>query len=119
LGGVYADHDVIAAPSLYESGGLSVLEGFAHGLPAIVLDCGGPALTVAEGCGIKVPADLSQDLTVARLAGAIEVYLKDRELVRRHGGNARKRVVEEYGWASKRSKMLGVYQRLLNGEFSN
>jgi glycosyltransferase involved in cell wall biosynthesis len=119
LGGVYAEHDVIAAPSLYESGGLSVLEGFAHGLPAIVLDCGGPALTVAEGCGIKVPADLSQDLTVARLAGAIEVYLKDRELVRRHGGNARKRVVEEYGWASKRRRMLGVYQRLLNGEFSN
>ncbi len=116
---VYAEHDVIVAPSLYESGGLSILEGFAHGLPAIVLDCGGPALTVAEGCGIKVPADLSQDLTVTRLTEAIEVYLQDRELIRRHGANARKRLVEEYGWASKRKQMLKVYQHLLNREASN
>ncbi len=119
LSEVYANHDVIAAPSLYESGGLSILEGFAHGLPAIVLDCGGPALTVAEGCGVKVPASLSQELTVTRLAEAIDVYLQDRELVRQHGTNARKRLLDEYGWTSKRKQMLKVYQQLLNREFSN
>lgn len=116
---VFARHDILTAPSLYESGGLSILEGFSHGLPAIVLDCGGPALSVTEECGIKIPSYLGQQETVRRLAAAIEVYLGNPELVTSHGANARKRVAEEYGWDHKRERMLNIYKRLLRGEYTN
>lgn len=111
----YQNHDVLVAPSLYESGGLSILEGFANGLPAIVLDCGGPSLSVSDNCGIKVPSNLTQTETVRRLSSAIDVYVQNSDILREHGLNAFKQVEDHYAWSNKRAKMLDVYNRLLGG----
>jgi glycosyltransferase involved in cell wall biosynthesis len=111
----YQNHDVLVAPSLYESGGLSILEGFANGLPAIVLDCGGPSLSVSENCGIKIPSNLTQTETVRRLSSAIDVYVQNSDILRAHSLNSLKQVDDHYAWSNKRAKMLDVYNRLLGG----
>jgi glycosyltransferase involved in cell wall biosynthesis len=44
-------HDVFVFPSLRDSGGMAVLEAFAHGLPVICTDLGGPGEIVNRRCG--------------------------------------------------------------------
>lgn len=109
---VFAAHDVVAAPSLYESGGLSVLEGFAHGLPAIVLDCGGHALSVGTSCGFRIKTTISQMDVIHDLADAIMAYCNDRKLCEAHGNEARRTLKRNYSWERKRSAMQQVYNDL-------
>ena len=111
---LYTDHDVLVAPSLYESGGLSVLEAFSHGLPAIVLDCGGHSISVSEGCGIKVPLCDDSKLVVQRLAEAIQSYVNDQYLCISHGRAARQRLDSFYSWEKKQQSMIEVYQSVIN-----
>lgn len=115
LGDVFASHDVLAAPSLYESGGLAVLEGFAHGLPAIVLDCGGHALSVDGSCGVRIRIDQSQQEVVNGLAGAIQSYCRDRTLCALHGSAARRRLERHYSWDGKGAAMNSIYEGLIVG----
>lgn len=114
LSKVYLNHDVLMAPSLYESGGLSILEGFAHGLPAVALDCGGPALSITDGCGFRIRSDLTQNDTVHAIANAIQSYIDSPELVEKHGKKAREHLKNAYGWNRKRIEMLTAYRQLLN-----
>jgi glycosyltransferase involved in cell wall biosynthesis len=116
LGEVFGSHDVLVAPSLYESGGLSVLEGFAHCLPAIVLDCGGHALSVDDSCGRKIPTSGSYEETVSALAGAIRQYASDPPMTLRHGAAAKHRLLEQYAWPAKKERMLAVYRQTLGRE---
>jgi glycosyltransferase involved in cell wall biosynthesis len=109
---VFDEHDVMVAPSLYESGGLSVLEGFAHGLPAIVLDCGGHALSVSKTCGFKIPSNLTKEEVVREIAKAISTYTDDPDLLQRHVQQARVRLDKAYSWPKKHDAMLAIYQKL-------
>lgn len=111
---IYHSHDLLVAPSLYESGGLSILEGFAHGLPAIVLDCGGPSLSVADGCGIRIKSNLTQNETVRAIAEAIRTYIHAPHLLQKHGINAQAHLQHAYGWNTKRKEMHSIYQMLLS-----
>ena len=111
----YRQHDVLVAPSLYESGGMVALEAMAHGLPAIVLDVGGHSLSVAEGCGIRVPPQGSIDGVIDRLAAAMREYAAAPERIPADGRRARERVAAEYDWTRKGLRMKGIYQRLLHG----
>jgi len=53
---LYPEHDAILFPSLHDSSGNVVLEAFAHAMPVICLDLGGPGHLVDEACGRAVPA---------------------------------------------------------------
>ncbi len=116
LGAIYREHDVLCAPSLYESGGFSVLEGMEHGLPAIVLDVGGHAVSVTDECGIKVPADGTAAGVIEGLAVAIRRYAEDGDMLAAHSRAARERVEREYAWRVKVPKMLGIYDTVLAGK---
>lgn len=109
----YRNHDVLVAPSLYESGGLVVLEAMAEGLPVIVLDVGGHSISVAEGCGIKVcPASIIPKV-IDGLATAMRFYVDHPERIENDGRRARQRVLEHYGWTRKVIHMRGIYRRLI------
>ncbi len=108
---VYRDHDVFIFPSLHDSGGFAVLEAMANGLPVICLDCGGPAISVGEGCGFRVPLR-SRSEVVEGLAGAVHFYDSKRETVREHGAAARKSVAANYDWNHKGDKMAAIYDRV-------
>jgi glycosyltransferase involved in cell wall biosynthesis len=109
----YRQHHVLLAPSLYESGGLTVLEAMAEGLPVIVLDVGGHAVSVNEDCGAKIPATGNIAEVVEHLAEAMKHYADDPELLRRHGEAARQRVHTIYDWNRKSEKMKGIYDDLI------
>lgn len=109
----YSSVDVLVAPSLYESGGLTVLESFRCGRPAIVLDCGGHAISVAGGCGVRVDPYQSRAEIVKGLAAAIEVYLDSPEQAVDDGRRAQARLKYYYSWQNKRERMLAAYMKCL------
>jgi glycosyltransferase involved in cell wall biosynthesis len=109
----YRQHQVFIAPSLYESGGLTVLEAMSEGLPAIVLDVGGHSVSVTEECGTKVPPTGSVDDVIGNLCGALQRYAAEPGLIPRQGNAAKERVAREYAWLPKARRMRSIYERLL------
>jgi glycosyltransferase involved in cell wall biosynthesis len=104
-------YDVFLFPSLHDSGGFAVLEAMATGMPVICLDCGGPALSVADGCGFRIPVGKRKDV-IASLAEKIGVYSADREAVATHGRHARTQVAEHYDWRRKGELMNELYHEV-------
>ena len=104
--------DVFVMPSLRESGGNSVLEAMAMGLPAIVTDWGGPGILVDETCGIKVKPNSPLEFTNG-LSEAIVSLAQSEELRNRLGQNSLKRIKSNYfDWDSKIDYILGVFESL-------
>ena len=66
---IYTAADVFINPTLQETQGLTTVEAFACGTPAVVFNAGGAAECVDETCGIVVP----KDDTKALLDGIIRV----------------------------------------------
>ena len=105
----YASHHVVIGPSLYESGGYMVLEGFQQRKPSIVLDVGGLSLSVDESCGIKVPQG-SAKAVINGLAEAIRYYDGHPEVVRLHGESGFQKLKKVYAWKEKGILMQEVYR---------
>jgi glycosyltransferase involved in cell wall biosynthesis len=105
------DYDVFLFPSLHDSGGFAVLEAMAAGLPVICLDAGGPAISVTDGCGFRVPMNRRTQV-VKDLAERIRYYDENRECVVEHGANARARVEQVYDWDAKGLEMNGLYHKV-------
>jgi len=104
----YEKYHVFLFPSLHDSGGFAVLEAMGQGLPVICLDCGGPAISVRDGCGIRIPL-LGRKGVVEKLAEAIQTYDQDRSRVAADGQRARESVAEHYEWNRKYPEMDAIY----------
>ena len=104
----YERYHVFLFPSLHDSGGFAVLEAMGQGLPVICLDCGGPAISVRDGCGIRIPM-LGRKGVVEKLAEAIQTYDQDRSRVAADGQRARESVAEHYEWNRKYPEMDAIY----------
>ncbi len=105
---LYADYDLFLFPSLHDTGGLAVIEAMCNELPVVCLDCGGPAVAVREGSGIKVPLGPRAEVT-AGLAQAIGWYARNRPALAEHGKAAREAVLREYAWEVKGGQMNQCY----------
>jgi hypothetical protein len=77
-------------------------------LPGICLDCGGPAVSVRENSGIKVPLG-SRAQVISGLAAAIKRYDQNRGELQAHGKRARQIVLAEYDWDRKGEQMNAIY----------
>jgi glycosyltransferase involved in cell wall biosynthesis len=106
--------DVFLYGSLREGGGAIVVEAMAAGLPVVCLDLSGPAIHLADGCGIKIKAETPQQV-VADMATALERLCADPELRRRMGIAAHKRAGKVYHWDRQGDRLLRIYQTILNG----
>jgi glycosyltransferase involved in cell wall biosynthesis len=89
LSRIYASADVFAFPSENDTFGNAVLEANASGLPAVVVDRGGPMEQIAGGGGLVVPAG-----DPAGMARAIGSLLDDPDLRRQMGRAGARRVRE-------------------------
>lgn len=107
---LYKDFDVMLFPSLHDTGGYAVIEAMFNELPVICLACGGPAVAVRHGCGIKVPIG-SRRQVVEGLATAIHFYDNDRQALLSHGKAAREAILEFYEWDKKGTQMNEVYEQ--------
>ncbi len=105
--------DVFVLPSLRESGGIVVVEAMAVGLPVVVTDWGGPALTVDDTSGIRVPPT-SPEAFVASLAAAMLELAGSPEKRRAMGRAATARVRGgPFTWPKKAEETVRIYREVL------
>ncbi|HWD94250.1 MAG TPA: glycosyltransferase family 4 protein [Verrucomicrobiae bacterium] len=109
---IYSTFDVMLFPSLHDTGGFAVIEAMFNELPVICLDCGGPAVAVRAGCGIRVPIG-SRKSVIEGLAAAIRYYDGDRQALLAHGKAARETILDHYDWDKKGDQMNEVYAETL------
>jgi len=109
---LYSEFDALVFPSFHDTGGYAVIEAMCNELPVICLDCGGPALAVRDGSGIRVPVG-SRAEVVAGLAAAIRKYDENRQLLSEHGRNARQTVLDNYDWDKKGEQLAAVYEEAM------
>lgn len=96
--------DIFVLPSLAEGISNTILEAMASGLPVIATAVGGnPELVVDGVSGALVASD-----DVAALSRALEAYIDDAALRRRHGAQGRALIEERYGLP----RMLGDYDKV-------
>ena len=102
----YRRAKVFVMPSYYETGGISVIEAMAFGLPVVATRAGGLPEVVEDGVtGILVPPGDSR-----ALAEAISRLLRDPELRQRMGEAGRSTVMKEFTVERLISRTLAVYQ---------
>ena len=109
---LYPGFDVFLFPSLHDTGGYAVIEAMFNELPVICLDCGGPAVAVADGCGTRISLG-PRAKVIANLAQAIRRYDQDRPAVMEQGKAARQMVMREYDWNQKGTVMHKCYQQTI------
>lgn len=115
LADLYCSHHVVVAPSLYESGGYMVLEGFEQGCPAIVMNVGGLALSVDENCGIKISPGSGKDV-VQDFSIAMSFYANQPDMIEKHGHFGFLKLCRVYNWKKKSMEMRGLYEELVKRE---
>ena len=101
--------DVLVLPSLFECGGAVILEAMAMGIPVIATNWGGPADYLDESCGILVDP-ISRDSFINDLAEAMVKMAKSPELRQAMGKAGRQRVLDNFDWEVKVTKMIDIYQ---------
>ncbi len=106
--------DVFVLPSLAEGVSNTLLEAQATGLPVVATAVGGNPELVEDGHNgfLVPPADPEA------LAEALERYLENPALVRRHGAAGLARVRSRFHWDRCVEGYLGVYDELLYGRAS-
>jgi len=105
--------DVLAHPSLHDSGGWVCLEAMAAKRPVICLDLGGPALQVTSDTGIKIPV-ITPTQVVYNLADAMLKLARNPVLRANMGEKAQQRICEEFSWDVKCQQMQKFYHEVLN-----
>jgi sugar transferase (PEP-CTERM/EpsH1 system associated) len=101
--------DLFVLPSLAEGISNTLLEAMASGLPVVATRVGGNPELMEEGItGSLVPPADPQALSTA-----IQEYFVNRELVRRHGVDARRAVESRFGMDAMVKAYIGVYDSVL------
>ena len=103
--------DVLVQPSLREFGGGAVLEAMACGAVPVIVDYGGPAELVGEGCGIKLPMAPRAVLT-ASLTQAVKALRADPFALKAMSDHARSHVDECLTWSAKAGRLVDLYRKL-------
>ena len=104
-------NDILLHLSFREGGSWSILEAMAHGLPVICQRASGMDDMVGDDCGGKIAATTPDGL-VADAAHCLMEYYENRELIRRQGSAAQKRVDEVFRWKNIVDVIDGVYGRV-------
>lgn len=103
---LYAAHDLLVHPSLYETFGMTVIEALAVGIPVLVTRCGGPAETLR---GLEDQVGHIVDVS----EGAAELVAGYRHLRARVGdldvASARPELERRYGPAAVSAQLATHY----------
>jgi len=108
------DAGVFVFPSVRESGGATVLDAMACGLPVIVAAWGGPLQFVGREGGVALSVDSPKALEDG-LVAAVERFLADPASGRDLGLRAQERIREQFLWPRKAERLLEIYRDVLDG----
>jgi D-inositol-3-phosphate glycosyltransferase len=110
----YSAAEAVVVPSQYESFGMVALEAMACGTPVVASQIGGLAYLVQDGVtGFTVPVD-----DPVELANRLSSLIKDPNLRDRMGKQA-VQAAQDYTWDKIASKLVAVYDGLLNNSAGN
>jgi glycosyltransferase involved in cell wall biosynthesis len=98
-------------PSLREFGGAVVLEAMASGLPAIVMNYGGPAELIDDTTGIRLPMGCRSDV-VTHLTAAMESLATNPSRCRSMARHGIQCVLDHYTWDRKADALCEIYSQL-------
>lgn len=84
----------------------------AMGIPVIATNWGGPADYLDESCGILVNP-ISRDSFINDITGAMLKMAKSPELRQAMGKAGRQRVLENFDWEVKVTKIIDIYQEAI------
>ena len=107
----YRKADLFVAPSRSEGFGLTVLEAFACGTPAVAASMGAWPWIVREGTGSIFETGSLDDL-----AAKLDPLLSDPGTLAEMGRNARAHAVECHSVESEANAINALYKRLMKGE---
>jgi glycosyltransferase involved in cell wall biosynthesis len=108
LSRIMAGIDLVVLSSVYEGFGVVLVEGMAHGKPAVATGVGGVPEVVVDGVtGLLVPPESPEEL-----AEAILRLASDRELYRRMAGAARKRYLQHYAPDRITPQYVAIYKEV-------
>lgn len=107
----YSRSAITVTPSILDAFPLTVLESLSCGTPVIASQVGGLPEAIDDQVGALFPVEDS-----ISLAGTIVNLMKDTDLRKRLGINARRRVEERFTWQSSARKIKRVYGELLDSE---
>ncbi|MBK1883274.1 glycosyltransferase family 4 protein [Luteolibacter pohnpeiensis] len=99
---------IFAFPSVREFGGGVVLEAMAMGLTPVVLDYGGPAELIPDGCGIVIPIG-DREAIINRFREALENLIGDPKAVHQMGLQAQRYVRNHFTWKAKARQIETIY----------
>lgn len=109
IGGEYVGSSIIVMTSNYEGFGMVLVEAMSCGVPAVSFDCKcGPEEIISQHDGGLVV----KNGDIEGLAEAIVKLMKDEELRKRMGENA-KRVVETYSEERVMKKWIDLYEETI------
>jgi glycosyltransferase involved in cell wall biosynthesis len=100
--------NIYVAPSYSEGFSMSVLEGMAAALPCVITTgCNFPEAAEAQVASVV-------DINTDSIANALIQLLKDDQEAKKMGDRARQFILENYTWDRVASKMVSVYQDIIN-----
>jgi glycosyltransferase involved in cell wall biosynthesis len=107
---IYADSDALIFPSLTEGAPFAIIEALASGRPVVATDVGGISELIDDGkCGFVVPARDPK-----ALAQALLKLIRDENLRRTFGENARRKVYPHLSHTRLVKDMEKIYLELVN-----
>ena len=109
---IYKEMDIVVLPSWREGLSKSLLESASMSLPIITTDVPGcKDIIINEHSGLLVPSRNKE-----KLKSAIKTYLKNPELAKKFGLNARKTVIKNFSVEIINNQILKIYEDFLNIE---
>ena len=110
----YGEADALVFPALRDSGGSSLLEAMARGLPVVCLDWAGPGEMVDKECGIKIPVTEPQ-MAVKAFAEALKRLNQEPALGAALARAAQQRALNLFRWEEKFRVLQASYGKLIKG----
>jgi len=112
VGELMRSSEIFGFPSIREQGGGVLTLAMMSGMTCVVVDYGGPATRVPEGCGVRVPMG-NRDRLVRDFTQELEKLVADPDLVAELGRAGRQFTETYYAWDAKARKTKEIYEWVL------
>jgi|LakMenEpi03Aug12_release.lakeMendotaPanAssembly.Ray.scaffolds.fasta_scaffold101335_3 glycosyltransferase involved in cell wall biosynthesis len=107
------DSDAMVFSSIKDTNGTVVLESMSHGKPLICIRHQGAGDITTDECSIRIEPGTMED-TIEGFANAMIRMLREPDLTRSMGLASRNRVLTDYVWDVKASRLAALYQKLVD-----
>lgn len=113
VGELMRQSEIFAFPSIREQGGGVLTLAAMSGMACVVVNYGGPASRIPEGCGVRVPLGTLQEIK-ERFTTELESLVQQPEQILKFGQAARDYTIAHYAWDTKAKRTLNIYKAILD-----